>query len=123
MKEKILKKLETLEKIHLITMGRRPSGTKKDIQNIYDLYFDYFEPTKKETRTGCGSCAAKIYQRLRDLNAFYRETKKSWEDQLAELDKKDKKEEEIKEKPRGWQLRKSFIDDDGQEWCYGKKVE
>lgn len=109
------RKLELLEQIRhwCGIMNRRVSGTAKEIKQIYDIYNEYFNPVKPETNTGCSTCMSKVYNAFRLVNNDYEKIK-------AELTPKEKVETT---KPKGWQLRKSYIDESGQEWCYGKKVE
>lgn len=125
------RKLELLEQIRYWCgiMNRRVSGTSKEIKQIFDIYNEYFKPKKPETNTGCGTCVTKVYNAFQLVNKDYEKLKAELtpvENMFNPLQNGEIHAEIINgniEKPKGWQMRKSFIDKNGQEWCYGKKVE
>ena len=126
------RKLELLEQIHYWVgiVNRRVQWTSKEIKVMYDIYNEYFNPVKPETNTGCPSCVSKVSNAFRLVDKDYEKIKEELMPkenmfnplQNGEPNAEIKDGKLKKSKPNGWNLRKCFIDDDGVEWCYGKKV-
>lgn len=86
-KEELENRLKLINDIHNFCdiMKRRVTGTKREVQNLYDMDFKWFNG-KKETNTSCCTCVDRVYNRIKILNHDYDNIVKGLEEEIKKLE-------------------------------------
>ena len=99
-KEELEKRLKLINDIHSFCelMKRRVSGTRKEVQNLYDMDYEWFKG-KKETNTSCSTCVDRVYNRIKILNYDYENIVKNLKEEIKRLEIKEEPKKELKKEP------------------------